>query len=235
MGSRFINDDVKLKTNGRRAPRISIEELQEKLEGFTVADILSCSKETGLRNDVKYGCCMINKFCIDPADFQVNSIGNNLVGYHTLDNDFTFLGVGGFSEWHAITPMFTIIYWNGKKIRAYTPTYGNAINRDFKCFVGQAHECNLDIDFRKLTKKYIKEGLLPRETDVIKDVQVFEALYLKKYEVLPENFIPDFNSDDPKSWFSEAYLNDNGKIKDDLVMFNWRAIRKDIISHIRII
>lgn len=232
--ARFINDDVKLKKGGRKAPKISIDELKEKLKDIYPVEVLCNPEDIGLEKDIKYNGMAMDEVFIESEYFDVAAIGESLVGYHTLDNGFTFLGIGGFSEWQTIAPMFTIAYWDGKKIRAYTPTYGNAVNTDFKCFYGQAYEYDDgDIDYEKLTKKYIKEGLLPKGTEVIEDVQIFEALYLMKYDILPKDL--DFTDDrEDGGWFDKAYLN-NGNIREDLVLFNWDAIKKDIESRIELI
>jgi hypothetical protein len=52
---------------------------------------------------------------------------NNELGFHTLDNDFTYLGCMGGGDWEF--PVFYIIYWDGKKLRGYVPTDGNMFNR----------------------------------------------------------------------------------------------------------
>lgn len=51
-----------------------------------------------------------------------------LMGYHTLSNGFTFLGCCAGGDWEV--PVFFIIYWDGKKLRAYIPTDGNPWNTD---------------------------------------------------------------------------------------------------------
>ncbi len=61
-----------------------------------------------------------------------------VVGYHTLDNGFTFLGViaGGDWEW----PVFFCIYWDGSKLRGYIPTEGNLWNTDTNRAYGNDEE-----------------------------------------------------------------------------------------------
>ena len=52
----------------------------------------------------------------------------NLIGYHTLDNDFTFLGAASGGDWQI--PVFFIIYFDGKVLRGYVPEFGNPWNTD---------------------------------------------------------------------------------------------------------
>jgi hypothetical protein len=59
---------------------------------------------------------------------------NALMGLNTLDNGLTFLGAWGGGDWES--PVFFVIYWDGKKIRAYIPTDGNPWNTDEKCAYG---------------------------------------------------------------------------------------------------
>lgn len=51
-----------------------------------------------------------------------------LMGFKTLKNGFTFLGVCAGGDWEE--PVFFIIYWNGKSLRGYIPTQGNLWNTD---------------------------------------------------------------------------------------------------------
>jgi hypothetical protein len=55
-------------------------------------------------------------------------------GFHTLDNGMTYLGVSAGGDWEVA--IFYIIYWDGKKLRAYIPTDGNPWNTDLKSAYG---------------------------------------------------------------------------------------------------
>jgi len=59
-------------------------------------------------------------------------------GFHTLDNGLTFLGGEAGGDWEY--PVKFIIYWDGKKLRAYIPTEGNYFNRTLKCAYGSEAE-----------------------------------------------------------------------------------------------
>jgi hypothetical protein len=61
-----------------------------------------------------------------------------MTGYHTLDNGLTFLGMICGGDWE--TPVFSIVYWDGQKLRSYVPTDGNLFNRKLKMAYGNSDE-----------------------------------------------------------------------------------------------
>ena len=150
MTHSFINDDYKVKAGGRFAPKITKDELKAiicdyikkyseaydpedtEFEDFTyyLSDLLYSDI---LKKDVKYDFDCEN-FTIE-AEFKVD---NTYVGFQTLDNGFTFLGFWAGGDWES--PVFGIIYYDGKKLRAYIPTRGNNVNRKTKAAFGNEEE-----------------------------------------------------------------------------------------------
>ena len=62
-----------------------------------------------------------------------------LLGYQTLDNGMTFFGIASGGDWE--TPIFYIIYFDGKKLRGYIPTEGNTWNTfNHKAFGNQERD-----------------------------------------------------------------------------------------------
>lgn len=126
------------------------------------------------------------------------------MGFQTLENGFTFLGIMMGGDWEF--PIFTILYDDGKRLRCYTPSYGNTINLDTKTAFGS--ECEADIDFNKLLSKYEKLGIV-KPNDIGK--KIFDTswmdIYIRKYDINNE----------------------------DELKFNWIAIKQDILSRIEII
>jgi hypothetical protein len=47
-----------------------------------------------------------------------------ILGYHTLDNGLSFLGITAGGDWES--PVFFIIYFDGYKLRGYIPEKGNS-------------------------------------------------------------------------------------------------------------
>jgi len=62
----------------------------------------------------------------DPDNVYMNS--KNIAGFKTLSNGLTFLGITAGGDWEC--PIFLIIYFDGKELRAYIPKEGNTWNTD---------------------------------------------------------------------------------------------------------
>jgi hypothetical protein len=65
-------------------------------------------------------------------EFRVT--GAHIVGLHTLPNGMTYLGALMGGDWES--PLFGIVYHDGKTFRGYIPTDGNAFNCLTKAAVG---------------------------------------------------------------------------------------------------
>lgn len=202
MTTRFINDDVKLKRGGRKASKISQKDLAylmcrraNKLfaekwgEGESLAHIddewykddcyadliIHLMEDETLKSDVsKY-----DMTCCDEATFDgiLNKGTVNLTGMHTLKNGLTFYG---FFQSVDCGPScaFVIIYYDGKKLRAYVPTRGNTVNVDCKCVIGVEYDSTAD--YKKIEAKYRKLGIWDDNKD-------FREMYIAKYN-LDEEF-----------------------------------------------
>ena len=98
---------------------------------------------------------------------MVDGFGYSLTGYHTLPNGMTFLGVAAGGDWEV--PVFAILYFDGKKLRGYIPTKGNAWNRITKRAFGNA---NFDIipneDYIALEKLGLFGDLSDEEKEELK-------------------------------------------------------------------
>lgn len=90
----------------------------------------------------------------------------NLMGYHTLGNGLTFCGMCAGGDWEH--PVFFIIYWDGKKLRAYIPTDGNPWNLMTKEAYGNDEEADA-ADAKKRWPEHFDET----DTDYI-DIGSFE-------------------------------------------------------------
>ena len=200
MVKRFINDDVKLKHGGRKAVRISQEELAHLMyqqandlttrrfgedlpfpddgawckDGNHYALITTLMEEDkSLMADV----CKYDMFCCSEATLDgMSSVGTtNLTGMHTLKNGLTFYGY-----FHSVdcgpSCAFVIIYHDGKKLRAYVPTRGNTVNVILKCVVGMEYE---SIDPDEAEAKYRKHGIW--KDNEYDDELIW--LYLDKYNL----------------------------------------------------
>lgn len=225
---RFINDNYMPAAGTITAPKISIRELKDRFENAKIT-------LTRLQNEMKFH----GKFEGDVFLRRTGPYNNSpLVGYHTLENGFTFLGIAGYGANGALSPVFTTIYWDGNAIQAYTPIRGNCVNTDLGSFIGHAADMSLphqwsDQLFDKLTKAYIQAGLIPAGTQTIDKPEVLEALYLMQFEVIPKTDITrkDFNF---KNWYEHTFFEDDGYAREDLAFFNWDSVREDIIAAVQI-
>jgi len=88
---------------------------------------------------------------LDKVKFDCENISyeqNDCTGYHLLSNGlatFSFLAGG---DWE--TSVWSCIYWDGKKLRGYTPENGNLWNTDTK----EAYGNNDDADLKNARKRW---------------------------------------------------------------------------------
>lgn len=204
MIERFINDDAKLRNGGRKARIMDISELKIELWKFIYnatredsdsddddyySRILTIEDE-GLLKDLKFANYPENIFCtLEELNHWISSgdvenvplpVGDSLLGFHTLPNDFTFFGVAGVADGSDF-PMFSIFYYDGNKVRAYTPIRGNYVCTDNKCaFFMEEYS---DIFNEKATKKRCaKFGIDYEEMNEMNYVTIYEL------DKLPMNF-----------------------------------------------
>lgn len=195
---RFVNDDVLVQKGGRNAVKMDSIELRTKLlaranelgyetwdEDFDLKYLILylIGEDTTIEEDLNISFHTENLTCSDKVIFGEYET-NHLVGFHTLHNGFTFLGMqaGGDSE----CPVFFIIYYDGKQLRAYIPSYGNTINLDFHSAFGS--EDYLDVDRHKLEKKYKCIGTY-RNAD-----EPWYSRYLRKYGLTMQTVEIDWNA-----------------------------------------
>ncbi len=124
----------------------------------------------------------LSKVSFSTENMYVNSYdkSNNLVGYHTLPNGMSYLGIVAGGDWEE--PLFFIIYWDGKKLRGYIPDGGNTWNTTTKKAYGnddQADLLNIKKRYPKLCKDVTIEavecmdslGLEFNENELLRDIQ----------------------------------------------------------------
>lgn len=201
---RFINDDVKLKNGGRNAVKISQDDLWKRIVaramkiGEDIEDVeddgpdgesayefireLIYNDET-IHKDIKYYVDAENICTASDADYN-----DVYVGVHTLPNGLTFYGIVMGGDWEI--PMFLIIYWDGKQLRAYIPSYGNCINLDCKCAFGSEDDEVDEDKAEKLLKKYKKLGIKPEDPDDID----WSELYCNKYEITLDDCMYNYDA-----------------------------------------
>ena len=202
---RFVNDDVKLKNGGRNAIKITEDDLWEKMckraikigedidedavtckpwdeEAYSVVRELICCDPV-IRKDIK--------FSVDAENILTDEDGDDqYLGLHETSTGLVYYGLMMGGDWEV--PVFLIIYWDGKKLRAYVPSYGNLVNLDAGCAFG-SEEDNLDYDQQvKLLNKYTKYGDVPPLDEF--DFQTWSELYCRMYDETQDGAEHNFNA-----------------------------------------
>ena len=231
----------------RKAPKMTIEALQSKLEieyedpfENPLGQLLQ--KISDYRNIVmkklNIGYAPLCPFVDDPKYPDIAGDGENLIGYHTLENGFTFLGLGATGLYGPTSPMFFIIYHDGKRKRAYVPFSGNMINHETGCFIGSTGAAHFPPSLNekrlgKLARKYIAKGLLqPGTPDIpLGKEYILDGLYLMDHGVIPKADLAPFITSSEKAY--ENWYQSN--FPDGHLHVDWNAMKKDILEHFEII
>lgn len=221
----YINTDTTVRSGGRSAVNMTQEELKEALlnkalsicQGTVYYDyiqeelqsndednlmhlVVSTIIEDGaVEKDIKFNVSNENVLC------EANMGG--MMGFHTLANGLTFYGFHMGGDWEH--PVFMILYHDGKKIRLYIPTCGNAVNLDCKCALG-SEEDSENVDLCKLEKDYKSLGIWIPENDRDDLSHPFASMYVAKYGI-----------------------NRDWTVYDGLA-YEWSLIQKDIESRIKV-
>lgn len=159
----FAQGNKKLETSdcdsglrGRLFEPISVDLLKEKIHGawsrhknFEPDEEMDASFVHELTSQIKTDLKKVD-FDSENVDFESGHSENmsEIIGYHSLENGLSFLGVHSGGDWEV--PVFYIIYWDGKKLRAYVPEDGNLWNTDEKAAYGN----NEDTDLQNAKKRF---------------------------------------------------------------------------------
>lgn len=111
--------------------KISKEDLKKRVKAESKDGV---NYKTGL--DMK---CL---FDFENFENEKGSFGpQKLMGINTLKNGLTFWGVCAGGDWEE--PVFSILYYDGKCVRSYTPTAGNPWNTKTKQAYGNDEEADI--------------------------------------------------------------------------------------------
>lgn len=157
---------------------ITVDELKDKIKERITATKHNSAFVESFGSDIKV------KF--DLENFGCNGgTPDGLLGYQKLKNGLVFCGFRAGGDWEH--PVFFIVYWDGKKLRAYVPTDGNPWNTTTK----EAYGNDGEADFKNAMKRYpwMKEDFKERQAE-------FEDEELEEI-VEPDEFC--FDSDEIRS------------------------------------
>lgn len=112
---------------------------------------------------------------------------NNLLGFNITPFGMPYLGIQAGGDWEF--PLFFIIYFDGKKFRAYMPSYGNTVNLDCKTAFGSEDSSK---SFNTIAQKYISQGLLSPDADYTSSD--LTDIYLNKQGFNQDTLMGDWNA-----------------------------------------
>lgn len=160
----------------RKFAMISQEELREKVEKkFTDEDgdfdiralVEHFKKELKVTFDLE-------NWAIEPYDRENREPTEaKTLGLVSLENGLTFWGMYGGGDWES--PVVFIIYWDGSRLRAYTPKEGNGWNTD----TYEAYGNDEEKDFINIKKRWPEESKDLELEDTYHWVDVIEEEILK--------------------------------------------------------
>ena len=101
-------------------------------------------------------------------------------GFKTISNGLTFLGVIAGGDWQ--TSVFSIIYFDGKCLRAYIPTNGNTWNTD----TNEAYGNDNLADAKNIAKRF-----KPELNDKLADMDEYEDNFYDNIDFDQEKIIKD--------------------------------------------
>lgn len=218
----------------RKANMISKEELSRKIRAIGIYDKLRSLEDTKdleelepyeedeipFINELLRNCSKLRKD-LSKILFETENCMydyDGLSGLHTLDNGLTFLGFVAGGDWEL--PVFSIVYWDGKDLRGYTPLSGNIFNPVSKTAFGSEEEreygteqSQLPLSNKEISKikKVLTEARSSETQKIAKEISVLATEY-DRYRAYSRI----------KILFNE-------------VDFNWDRIESDIRNRIEVV
>jgi hypothetical protein len=114
-----------------------------------------------------------------------NDEGNNLFGFHTLSNGVTFFGIKISALRTDEEPyIFAALYYDGEKVKCYTPVRGNAINAKYMVAIG--HEASAI--YQMTGTDFLT---CPLDVDDIEEVR---NAYLAKYDLTYDTIVQSWDA-----------------------------------------
>lgn len=105
-GIDYLNEDKPIKIGGRKAPSGGREILEEYEDSWDIVDYPKVKKD-------------LSKYNFDNENLEFIDIETTETGL-----DFMVFETGG--DWEQV--LYFFVYWDGKELRGYIPTRGNAVN-----------------------------------------------------------------------------------------------------------
>jgi hypothetical protein len=153
MSRKFIKiseDELKEKIKSRTirllkdlAQDDELEEIEESFEKDLSYNIRNLIYYSNIEEDLTKIEFTPENTEVNPGRMRVPEI-DPLMGFHTYPNGLSTLGVLSGGDWE--TPVFFIIYFDGKELRAYIPKHGNVYDKKEKRAYDTEHNDKHDIN-----------------------------------------------------------------------------------------
>ncbi len=172
----FINNDVKLKIGGRKISKlITKKELAQKLKKIGWQD--------SIYKDIKFAD--IENFYVGwNGEFSVADEDCNYLKAIKLSpiKKIPYLPVYYGGDWEY--PINAVVYFDGKRLRAYTPSYGNFVNLKTKSAFGNDSELEESEEIIQYCKKYGFDFDEYSDFDIAKDIDAMLEDFESRIEIV---------------------------------------------------
>lgn len=141
-------DPAVLKNGGRKAPVMTMEEFKSVLfkvfsKYFEIGNNMSDIEEA-LTEAVIEEYPFVSKFIKDIRKVNFDTENVLVDDFYVGTNGIPYLLVYMGGDWEI--PVYAMLYWDGKSLRGYVPTYGNSFNAYTKTAFGSEEEYFDDLD-----------------------------------------------------------------------------------------
>lgn len=176
MKENFINNDVKLKIGGRKISKlITKKELTKKFEKIGWKDLIE--------KDIKFAD-MENFYVGWDGDFMEADEDCNYSRAIKLSptKKIPYLPVYYCGDWEY--PINAVVYFDGKRLRAYTPSYGNFVNLKTKAAFGNDETLEESEEIIQYCKKYGFEFDEYSDFEIAKDIDAMLEDFETRVEIV---------------------------------------------------
>lgn len=133
----YMNMDAKLRRGGRKAPKMSEEQLRLLLDAYFPKcedDEYRVGMNMRLYDVIESDCTLISKAINDLCKVDASFENVEFVDFRMGNNGVPYLWFYFGGDWEI--PVYAMLYFDGSNIRGYLPTKGNTFNRRCKAAFG---------------------------------------------------------------------------------------------------
>lgn len=165
METLIVNTKVALPKPGRKAPKMDKHEFINVLYG----EYLKVTKDTGdiqsdtdlihniIGTDYEYTDTVFSKLWedIEKVEGLRGAENYEMKEIAITESGVPYVIIMAGNDWEE--PALYMIYWDGKKLRGYVPTYGNCFNRKTKSLFGNDDEMDAEFLAKELKNIFLED------------------------------------------------------------------------------